>query len=107
MFITTIRVRRARRARLDAVLTAKQLQDYRDATLVEVMAHGQTVAVVDVGHVAKDGSTGILWRHDAVKDDPQAIAQAVYGALVLMEAAHEGGLTATPEAPERAAVPAR
>lgn len=102
MFLTTIRVRRARRKTLAELLTARQLQSARDydVELVEVLAHGQVVAIV-----AMEGDPATtLWRHPALvkaerKDNSRGYAEASFahladGAAALMGAVDDVGLTA-------------
>lgn len=99
MFLTTVRIRRARKTNLDALLTDEQRKDRQNRDLVEVMAHSFVVAIIDVANArAEDGTDAVLWAHASVAEDPQSVLQAVRGAVALMQAAEAGGLTRTPAA---------
>lgn len=104
MFLTTVRVRRPKKATLDKYLKTRQLKTIATDDIVEVMAHGETVALVDLtalGNVIAEKKAAILWRHDAVKNDPMAVLQAVEGAVVLMQAAKDGGMCERPALAEK------
>lgn len=105
MFITTIRLRRARPATLDSKLSTKQLQQLRKAeqrpNIVEVMAHGQVVALV---HVSDDAGLATLWVHRDVEkayehhERPESLQLLVKASLALMGAAADAGITRTDHA---------
>jgi hypothetical protein len=84
MFLTTVRIRRAR------VKTLRELglsspEGFGD--LVEVLAHGQVVAVATAPN-GKGGMT-ILWEHN----DVAVPAALIRSAVTLMANAKKGGLT--------------
>lgn len=101
MFLTTIRIRRARPRTLDKHLTTAQLRDLRKGNgrpdVVEVMAHGQTVALA----TAPNGKGGLtfLWEHDAIDGSTTAL---IRNAVALMADAKAAGLCERVESPEAA-----
>lgn len=62
MFITTLRVRRARRDSLSKFLSAAEQRDVETREVLEVMAHAAIVALVDVTDV---GGETLLWMAPA------------------------------------------
>lgn len=90
MFLTTVRVRRARRKTLqslDVDVPAK-------ADVSEVLVHGQVVAVVDL--TPRTGRT--LWQHPDLKGTAQSsVDRLARNAAALSAVAKECGLCETVE----------
>lgn len=102
MFLTTVRVRELRqhnRALLADV--GVNLDEYPrgGAQLVEVMAHGELVAVAE----AKLRGPRIVWTRPGFKAPEHALQHVVTGGVAMMHHAYEAGLTDRPQKPEAAA----
>lgn len=92
--LTTVRVRRARPGKLPQALGAQDGQRIakiaRENDVLEVMAHGQTIALVQA-------PGDVLWKAHGWTDE-KAITQVVAAGIVVAQAAHDAGLTAVAEA---------
>ncbi len=84
-FFTTVRIQRAKASHLDAVLSTPKLQELHGstATVLEVTAHGQPVAVVTVD---ADDAIEVHWTHSILGDTPDTtIAELVRAARCVMD----------------------
>jgi hypothetical protein len=100
VFLTTIRVRRARRTSLDERITnTEQLAAARGRDCVEVLAHGQVVAIASL---TSDGGAvlGWEWTHPELGQKTTLLGPVVKAALPLMDAVRIMGMAARPEAVE-------
>lgn len=91
MFLTTVRVRRARATTLDHALSGRAFTDARASkTVVEVLCHGQAVALVELA----DGR--VLWEHPAIngKLNDATFVTLARRSQALMECVKSAGLTA-------------
>lgn len=97
MFLTTIRVRRARAASLALYLTPKQQADVHQHVVVEVMCHGGVIAIAQ----PLASSVALLWVEPALAKRRTQLQQLVQSALSVMALAHDEGLAERPLAGAR------
>lgn len=86
MFLTAVRVRRARTDTLDRLLPPKERAQAHGHVLLEVMARSEVVAIVKPD-VAVDGHqkvTGLIWCHHELIGCKPRIAKLVQAAVDLM-----------------------
>lgn len=81
MFLTTVRIRRARRDTLERTLTSKQLVALAGHDLAEVMAHGTVVAIVEPG---LPGESAVHWRHPDLGTTQTRLVRLVAAAVDLI-----------------------
>lgn len=81
MYLTTVRVRKARRDHVDAKLSTAQIKALGDHDVVEVLAAGELVALVD----AFDLTAHPLWVKDDVAISGAVLTRFVDGAMRLMD----------------------
>lgn len=83
MYLTTVRVRKARRDHVDAKLSTAQIKALGEHDVVEILAAGELVALID----AHDLTAHPLWVKDDLAVSGAVLARFVDGATRLMTAA--------------------